>query len=89
MGVKRQRQGAIGDLFGNKEIATSIAEFEVVALQVQRMAISDGFNLGDSQIIDDGIATGSREACSKMDEIEQPIHLGHMGTNVRRLDALK
>ncbi len=36
--MERQRDGAVGDLFGDQEVAAAIAEIEIVPLQMQRMA---------------------------------------------------
>src|SRR6266702_5778739 len=78
MGMERQRDGAIRHLLGDEEVAAAIAEIEIVPLQMQRIAVGGGFHLLDPKIFDDGVAAGARKSRPEMDDIEKPVHLGHV-----------
>ena len=53
------------------------------------MAVGRGFHLLDPQILDDGVAAGTRKARAEMHDVEKPVHLGHVGADIGRLDPLE
>ena len=89
MGVERQRHGAVGDLLGDQQVAAAITEIEIMSLQMQRMAVGGRLDLLDPQILRDSVAAGAGEARAEMDEVEEPVYLGHVGRDIGRLDALE
>src|SRR6266540_3114918 len=89
MGVERQRDRAIRHFFGDEIVAAAMAALEIMPLQMQWIAVGRGFHLLEPQILHDGVAAGTSEAGPKMDHIEKPVYLGHVGADVRWFDALE